>query len=334
MTSHRLVKNCSVKCFSHLSSAPDPKKKFTRSGRKAEAFSEREVDLNTIPDSCPDMNRDCRPDGKPALKYRLMAVDVDGTLLDNQGHMTEATKEAIRLGVESGLIFTIATGRPVQGVEHFNEMLALDLPYITYNGSMVVMGKSKEILYEQKMDSLDAKAIYKLGLEYGATVIVWAHNRLYVNILNKDALLYSKAARQAALLMEEPEAVLESGVSKILWVDAIPKIDRAQQEVGSRLSGNVNYHTSNPIYLEFVDKKASKAIAMEKLGEYYGIRREEMIAVGDGLNDLSMIEYAGLGVAMANAADEIKCKADYVTFSNEEDGVAHVIRKFVLGIEA
>ena len=279
-------------------------------------------------------NWNIEKEGKPAAKYRLMAVDIDGTLLNNEGHITEATRNAIRQGVEHGLIFTIATGRPIQGVEHFNEMLGLDLPYITYNGSMVVMGKSKEILYEQKMDPEDAKTIYMLGLEYGATVIVWAHNRLYVNILNEDALLYSKAARQAALLMEEPEIVLESGVSKILWIDAIPKIDQAQKEVGKRLSGNVNYHTSNPIYLEFVDKKASKAIAMEKLGEYYGIHREEMIAVGDGLNDLSMIEYAGLGVAMANAADEIKNKADYVTCSNEEDGVAHVIRKFVLGIEA
>jgi Cof subfamily protein (haloacid dehalogenase superfamily) len=281
-----------------------------------------------------DMDPDLRPVSKSEVKYKLMAVDIDGTLLNNQGNITEATRHAIRLGVESGLIFTISTGRPIQGVEHFNEALGLDLPYITYNGSMVVMGKSRDVLYEQKMDPEDARSIYGLGVEYGATVIVWAHNVLYVNRLSEDAILYSKAARQAALLMEEPAAVLESGVSKILWIDTIPNIDRDLKEVGGRLSGNVNYHTSNPIYLEFVDKKASKAIAMEKLGEHFGIRREEMIAVGDGFNDLSMIEYAGLGVAMANAVDEIKSKADYVTLSNEEDGVAHVIRKFVLGTEA
>lgn len=266
-------------------------------------------------------------------KYKLMAVDIDGTLVDNRGQMTEGTRNAIRLGVENGLIFTIATGRPIQGVEHFNEMLGLDLPYITYNGSMVVMGKSRAVLYEQKMDAGDAKTIYKLGVEYGVTVIVWAHNKLYVNILNDDALLYSKQARQDALLMGNPESVLESGVSKILWIDTIPTISRIQKEIGNQLSGNVNYHTSNPIYLEFVDKMASKAIAMEKLGAYYGIRREEMIAVGDGLNDLSMIKYAGLGIAMSNAEEEVKLKADYITLSNEEDGVAHVIYKFVLGMD-
>mgnify|MGYP005856599503 FL=1 len=82
--------------------------------------------------------------------------------------------------------------------------------------------------------------------------------------------------------------------------------------------------------MEFVDKNASKAKAMEMLGEYYGIVRSEMIAVGDGFNDLSMIEYAGLGVAMGNACNEIKERADYVTLTNDKNGLAHVIYKFVL----
>jgi hydroxymethylpyrimidine pyrophosphatase-like HAD family hydrolase len=85
-----------------------------------------------------------------------------------------------------------------------------------------------------------------------------------------------------------------------------------------------------PFFLEFVDQKVSKAIALEKMGEFYGIRREEMIAIGDGFNDLPMIEYAGLGVAMDNAPAEVKNAADYITLSNDEDGVAKVIDLFVL----
>ena len=90
------------------------------------------------------------------------------------------------------------------------------------------------------------------------------------------------------------------------------------------------FHTSRPWFLEFVDKHSTKAIAMQKLGEYYKISSEEMIAVGDGFNDLSMIEYAGLGIAMANAEDKIKKSAKYVTLSNDEDGIAHVIYEFIL----
>jgi len=265
------------------------------------------------------------------MKYKLMAVDIDGTLVNDAGMITEVTKKAIKSAVEAGLIFTIATGRPIQGVEHFNELLGLDLPYITYNGSMVVMGKSREILYEKKMDPDDAKHIYQMGTDYGSTVIVWAHNKLYVNDMNADAKLYSKQAHQAALLMENTDVVLESGVSKILWIDTIQNIDRLKMDVIGKVSENVNFHTSKPIYIEFVDKDASKAIAMEKLGKHFGIKREEMIAVGDGENDLSMIEYAGLGIAMANADEKVKEMADAITLSNEEDGVAAVIDRYVLG---
>jgi Cof subfamily protein (haloacid dehalogenase superfamily) len=115
----------------------------------------------------------------------------------------------------------------------------------------------------------------------------------------------------------------------MLWYDDIERINSFERELHGKLGPSVNFHTSQPIYLEFVDRNASKAIALEKLGQYYNIKREEMIAVGDGFNDLSMIEYAGLGVAMENAPDEVKKAADFLTLSNEEDGVAFVIEKFI-----
>jgi hydroxymethylpyrimidine pyrophosphatase-like HAD family hydrolase len=99
-----------------------------------------------------------------------------------------------------------------------------------------------------------------------------------------------------------------------------------------KISQNVVYHTSQPYFLEFVNSNATKAIAMEKLGQHYGISRSEMIAVGDGFNDLSMIEYAGLGVAMGNACDAIKSRANYVTLTNDDNGLAFVIDKFVLNV--
>lgn len=267
------------------------------------------------------------------MAYKLMAVDIDGTLIDSRDNLTEETKEAIRLGVEKGLIFTISTGRPIQGVEKLNSLLDLDLPFITYNGAMVVMGKSKNILYEQKMSPTDARQVYDLGIKYGVLTVIWKENKLYVSRMDELAAKYSKSINTPAIVAEDVDAVLKDGVTKLLWYDDPKNIERYQNEVGQYLRGDINYHISRPIYLEFVDKNASKAIAMQRLGEHFGISREEMIAVGDGYNDLSMIEYAGLGVAMANAKDEIKKKAKYVTLSNDEDGVAHVIYKFVLGMK-
>jgi Cof subfamily protein (haloacid dehalogenase superfamily) len=264
------------------------------------------------------------------MKYKLMAVDVDGTLLNSKGNLTEVTKVAIKAGVDKGLIFTISTGRPIQGIEYFNKMLDLDLPFITYNGAMVVMGESKEILYEQNLSQKDAKIIIELGKKYDTTMIVYVENKLYVSELSERTENYKRIANIEPILIEDVELLIKNGVTKILWYDEIEKIEEYQVEVGQYLNDTVNYHTSRPMFLEFVDKKASKAIAMEKLGEHFGIKQSEMIAIGDGYNDLSMIEYAGLGVAMENSKDAIKEKADYVTLSNDEDGVAHVINKFIL----
>lgn len=262
--------------------------------------------------------------------YKLMAVDIDGTLLNDRGELTENTKKAIGQAVEKGLIFTIASGRPIQGIEGLNKALNLDVPFITYNGAMVVLGKSKKILYEQKLSQDDARDIIKLGKQYETAIMIWKDNRLYVPELNERVEKYKSISSVEPILVENTDKLIENGVTKILWYDEVEKIEQYQREIGKYLSDNVNFHPSRPYFLEFVDKNASKAIAMEKLGEYYGIDRSEMIAVGDGYNDLSMLEYAGLGVAMANSPDDVKEKADYITLSNEEDGVAHVIRKFIL----
>lgn len=266
------------------------------------------------------------------MTYKLMAVDIDGTLLDSNGKLTDETRRAVRMGVGKGLIFVISSGRPVQGVKPLVEELDLDLPIITYNGAMVIKGKSMEILYEQRMSPQDARDIIEIGEKYGTAIMVWKENKLYVNKMSDKAVKYGGLSKTVPILAEDMEAIISGGVSKILWYDNIDLIERYEKEVGSYLHGNVNYHTSQPFFLEFVDKKASKAIAMEKLGENYGIKQSEMIAIGDGFNDLSMIEYAGLGIAMGNAKDAIKDKADFVTLSNDEDGVAHAIYRFVLGV--
>lgn len=268
------------------------------------------------------------------MSYKLIAVDIDGTLLDSNGNLTNETIKAINTGLEKGMIFTISTGRPIQGVQPLIEKLGLvkDLPFITYNGAMLVMGKSGGILFECNMNSEDAGAIIDLGIKWGTTVMVWSNNQLFASELGEKAYKYSQISGVTPLLLEDTDKIIANGVTKILWYDKVETIEKYLGEVGKYLNQNVNFHTSQPYFLEFVDKRASKARAMEKLGEHFNIKQSEMIAVGDGLNDLSMIEYAGLGVAMENANDVVKEKADYITLSNDEDGVAHVINKFILKI--
>ena len=198
-------------------------------------------------------------------------------------------------------------------MEYLNRALGLDLPFITYNGAMVVMGKSGKILYEQRLSFEDSRDIIELGKKYNTAQMIWVNNGLFVTIMDERADKYKRIGRVEPVLAEDTDELIKNGTTKVLWYDEVENIEKYQSEAGKVLKDTVVYHTSQPYFLEFVHKNASKAIAMEKLGEYFGIARSEMIAVGDGFNDLSMIEYAGLGVAMSNAPVELKEKADYVT---------------------
>lgn len=267
------------------------------------------------------------------MKYKLLAVDVDGTLLNSNKEITPNTKARIHETIEKGVIFTISSGRPVQGVQLIINKLEVDIPVITYNGAMVITGESRKVIYSCTMKNEDVIQVERFGRERNTTIAIWSDNQLFVNRADERAAKYSELSGTEAKLYENVEEVLVKGVNKILWYDEVERINAFQEELKNIINPTINFHTSQPFFLEFVDVNASKAIALEKLGKFYGINREEMIAVGDGFNDLSMIEYAGLGVAMENAPLEIKQAADFVTRSNDNDGVAFVIEKFILNNE-
>lgn len=267
------------------------------------------------------------------MKYKLLAVDVDGTLVNNKREITPKTKEKIHEAIEKGVIFTISSGRPVQGVQLITKQLEADVPVITYNGAMVITGDSRKVIYSCTMKPEDAIQVESLGKERNTTIAIWSDNQLFVNRADERAAKYSELSGTEPKLYEDIEGLIAKGINKILWYDEVERINAFQKELQNVVNPTINFHTSQPFFLEFVDVNASKAIALEKLGEFYGINRDEMIAIGDGFNDLSMIEYAGLGVAMENAPSEIKQAADFVTLSNENDGVAYVIEKFILNYE-
>ena len=266
------------------------------------------------------------------MKYKLIAVDVDGTLLDSSEKITDRTRKAINCAIGRGLIFTISSGRPVQAVRPIIKELGLegDMPIICYNGAMLLMGMSGEILYEKPLSAINSKKIFELGQDYGTTVMIWTGNRLYANRLDDRAERYGMQSHAIPQLADNIDELLENGATKLLWYDETEMINKYLLSAREIFGEQININTSRPFYLEFVDSGASKALALQKLGKHLGIARRQMIAVGDGLNDISMIEYAGLGVAMENSNPEVIEKADYVTLSNDNDGLAYVIEKYIL----
>lgn len=263
------------------------------------------------------------------MDYKLIAVDIDGTLLNSQGILTEKTRKAIQEAVDAGVIFVICTGRPIQGVKSLNEQINRDLPFITYNGAMVIKGRSKEILYERSLSTKLAEEIYHLGSKYNTSIIVWSDNKLYVNTENEKTKKYSESINTPYIKIDSISDI-PTEITKMLWYDDHEKLAKYQADFKDKIDKGIVHHFSRPFYLEFVDQKATKGIAIQKLCEVYGFTINQTIAVGDGYNDLSMIKEAGLGVAMENAPDDIKKEAQYITTSCDKDGVANVIYEFIL----
>ncbi len=262
------------------------------------------------------------------MKYKLMAVDMDDTLLDNRGRISEKTVKIIRNIVQKGVVFTICTGRPIQGVEEYCSLLGLKGPVITYNGAVIVDTGTQEVLFAQELTRDDAGKILELGRRYDTTMCIWADGRLYGNKMNDRIYDYQKLSGGEPQPAGDFEELLDMGITKILWYDEAGKIERFRTQLSPDMFSETAYCTSKPVFLEFFSSRVSKGAALAKIGDMYGIRREEMVAVGDGLNDLSMIQYAGMGVAMGNAQEEVKRAAQFVTSSNDQEGVRKVIETF------
>jgi len=265
------------------------------------------------------------------MQYKLIAADMDGTLLDSNKTISQKNLTAIRQALELGVIFTISTGRPVQGVQRYQETLQLETPIITYNGGVIVTPCGSEVLYQRNMEPESAAAVIRHGQDFDASMCIWADNKLYILREDERTIQYAKSAGGAIRIQgDEIKEVIRRGIAKILWYDEPSKIEAFQETLRRTPLRNVVYCTSTPSFLEFVDHHVSKGQGLQFLGEHHGISAAEMIAIGDGMNDLTMLEYAGLGVAMENAPEAVKAAADVITASNEDDGVAQVIERFIL----
>lgn len=264
------------------------------------------------------------------MQYKLLAADMDGTLLDPNKNIRAETVAAIHRATDAGVIFTIATGRPIQGIEKYSRLPWPNAPIVTYNGSVILSPDRKAVLYEKTLEESTAAELIAYGKQWGALPFIWSKGKVYVFEESETTARYAANSNSTPVLIKDEDALIRQGITKILWQDDAPQIEDYQQRLQTILTGNVTYCTSSPHYLEFFHSDVSKGNALQFLSEFCNISPAEIIAIGDEMNDIPMLEYAGLGVAMGNATDAVKARADFVTLTNEEDGVAHVIDRFLL----
>ena len=262
--------------------------------------------------------------------YKLIAVDLDGTLLNSEHQLSGRNRQAILDVVDAGVIFSLSTGRPLQGVAAIIDIFDADLPFTIYNGAMIITSRSNEILFESELDGGLAEEVVRLGQARGTSILLYKDGALYVSEINDTVKRYTSVVGVVPNVPDDLAKFAAQGVTKIVWRDKPARIATLQDEVRPYVEGRINCSSSHPTLLEFFDINSSKGAAMRRIGDIYDIAQSEMMAIGDAYNDISMIEYAALGIAMGNAPQEIKDLADAVTLTNNEDGVAEAIYRFVL----
>lgn len=268
------------------------------------------------------------------MMYKLIALDMDGTLLNSDKAISEENKQAIAKAREAGVTVVLASGRPLEGMQGKLDELNIhsDKDFVLfYNGSMVKNVGTNEIIHQQIIDGKAAKLVARKAKELGA--YVHAFSQVHGLITNEKNPYTDIEANINGLNVREINfESLEDDhpIIKAMMVAEPSKLTEVIAALPSEMREEFTVVQSAPFFLEFLNPASNKGIGVAAIAEYLGIQPEEVICMGDAENDHHMLKYAGLGIAMANAMEETKQIADYITASNDEHGVAKAIEKFVL----
>jgi hypothetical protein len=260
------------------------------------------------------------------MRYKLVAVDMDGTLLNDDHKVSDKNREAINKFANQGVNFILASGRPYQSLYPYTKELEVYLPLVTSNGSIVKCPLTKNIYHNKQIPLELAEEIleygynnsYGMSLYFGDKVIT---NQKSIAEVHNDLEGIKAIIEEKHQLREEPTKILFSGEpKKMLELFAL---------LAERYEDKLYITQSDEEYVEVMNLEVSKGNALKYMMNRMNIEKEEVIAIGNNFNDVAMFEIAGLSIAMANSPEGVKEKADFVTKTNLEDGVAYALERFL-----
>lgn len=261
------------------------------------------------------------------MDIKLIASDMDGTLLDSHKKISARTATAVKKAMESGKMFIIATGRMYISARPYAEQLGLDVPIVTYNGALVRGSKSGKIFYEHPIKKEIAQRVLDFCKEKGYYLQFYVGDKCYIKEANDYSAGYERI--QTIKLTPIGNALYQAVGSpyKILLMSEREDHEAMMQEFKDNFSDVLHITSSHPQFVELLDPEVNKWATICKLAAQYNICQEQIMCLGDSGNDYEMVANAGWGVAVANAEPEVKQAAKYITKSNDEDGVAIAIEQ-------
>lgn len=272
------------------------------------------------------------------MKYKLIAIDMDGTLLNSLHEISDRNKIAIKTAAEKGIKIVITTGRIFTSAKFYANLLGIETPIISCNGAYIREFRENNIIYDSPINLDDCINVLNEAEKSGIYYHLYDSQNFYVKELKYSSLKYSKWNSQ-----QKPEDRINIHVDPNL-IQTLkrekPKIYKIvlmdeNKETLSNLKNviksirNIEIDSSWYNNLEVMNKGVSKGNALKNLCNILGINSNEVVAIGDNYNDMSMFEFSGYSIAMGNAEKEVKVMADYITDTNDNDGVAKAIEKLI-----
>lgn len=271
------------------------------------------------------------------MKPQLICIDLDGTLLDEEKEIRPAVQRTVLEAKNTGAKIVLCSGRPFSGVAPYLEKLGLngEEDYaITYNGAVIQNAKSKKTISSFPLTYDDYLNLEMTGRKLACPVHIHLLDPARIVTHNRHISPYTVTeayqTNSPLYWVPQEEVTADSTIVKVMFINDPAKLDQVIAAIPPVFHEKYTCVRSETFFYEFISKKASKGIALIELARYLKIPIEATMAIGDQGNDLSMVQAAGCGIAMGNAITEVKAAAQFITASNEEDGVAKALRKFIL----
>ncbi len=262
--------------------------------------------------------------------YRLLAIDLDGTLLSPQKVVTHRTYDALTQAVDYGMKLVIATGQTLNVLRAVCGDLPLNAPQIIYNGAIIADISPGTILHEQLVPQEQILPTLALLRDAGLYRAYHTHQHVYVDQDTPNARGWYRPPVPPAIEVADVTSIYPQPCIKLVGVGDESTLRAQRQELERLLADQLYVTQASRDLLEFLHPAVSKGNALKFIAQSLGIAPEEIVAFGDNHNDIGMLQFAGLGIAMGNAHNEVKSAADYVTLRNSEDGVAMALEELVL----
>ncbi|WP_295159496.1 Cof-type HAD-IIB family hydrolase [uncultured Brachyspira sp.] len=259
---------------------------------------------------------------------KLIATDLDGTLLNNQHKISEYNKNVIKAACEMGIKIILSTGRPVSAALKFLYDLNIDTELISFNGAMIT-DKNSNIIYNQSLNADIGKELINIAEKYKIYYQGFLADRWNIGFFDKKWLDFYISIAEIDNYTIGFDDIEDFSFSKFMFIGENSTLKNIAEELEQTFGDKIYYTFSRPVYLEVHSPNVSKAKALKYLSDKYNINADNIMAFGDNNNDLEMLEYANISVAVENAENIVKLKAKYITKSNEENGVGIFINNML-----